>query len=59
MAKITCPKYNSKKLDKLQTGKRHCARCRYEFIPHKLPLMFSLHEGKEIIYLFLMEQSSN
>ena len=35
-------------------GKRRCARCQYEFIPHKLPLTFSRNEGKEILHLFLM-----
>ena len=59
MAKIACPKCNSKKLYKLQSGKRRCARCRYEFIPHKLPLTFTRNEWKQIIHLFLMEQSSN
>ena len=59
MAKIACPKCNSKKLYKLQSGKKRCARCRYEFIPHKLPLTFSRDEWKQIIHLFLMEQSSN
>ena len=59
MAKIACPKCNSKKLYNLQSGKRRCARCRYEFIPHKLPLTFSRDEWKEILHLFLMEQSSN
>ncbi len=43
----------------MQSGKRRCARCRYEFIPHKLPLTFSRDEWKEILHLFLMEQSSN
>ena len=59
MAKIACPKCNSKKLYKLQSGKRRCARCRFDSIPHKLPLTFSRDEWKEIIRLFLMEQSSN
>lgn len=59
MAKIACPKCNSKKLWKLQNGKRRCARCRYEFIPHKLPLTFTRDEWKKVIRLFLMEQSSN
>jgi len=43
----------------MSDGKRRCARCQYEFIPHKLPLTFSRNEWKEIIHLFLMEQSSN
>jgi len=59
MAKIACPKCNSKKLWKFQSGIRRCARCRYEFTPHKLPLTFSRDEWKTIIHLFLMEQSSN
>jgi transposase len=59
MAKIACSKCNSKKLYNLQSGKKRCARCRYEFIPHKLPLTFLRDEWKEIIHLFFMEQSSN
>jgi len=43
----------------MSDGKRRCARCQYEFIPHKLPLTFSRNEWKEILHLFLMEQSSN
>jgi len=43
----------------MSDGKRRCARCHYEFIPHKLPSTFSRNEWKEIIPLFLMEQSSN
>ena len=59
MAKIACPKCNQKKLYKMSDGKRRCARCQYEFIPHKLPLTFLRDEWKEILHLFLMEQSSN
>ncbi len=59
MTKIACLKCNSKKLYKMSDGKRRCARCKYEFTPHKLPLTFSRDEWKEIIHLFLMEQSSN
>jgi hypothetical protein len=59
IAKIECPKGNLKKLCTLQNGKKRCARCRYEFIPHKLPLTFSRYEWEGIVYLFLMEQSSN
>jgi transposase len=57
--KIAYPKCNQKKLKKMGDGKRRCARCQYEFIPHKLPLTFSRNEWKEIPHLFLMEQSSN
>jgi transposase len=59
MTKLACLKCNSKKLYKMSDGKRRCARCHYEFTPHKLPLTFSRREWKEIIHLFLMEQSSN
>jgi hypothetical protein len=59
MAKIACQKCNSKKVYNMERGKRRCARCKYEFIPHKLPLTFSRDGWKEIVYLFLMEQSSN
>lgn len=59
MTKIACLKCNAKKLYKMSDGKQRCARCHYEFIPHKLPLTFSRTEWKEKIHLFLMEQSSN
>ncbi len=59
MTKIACPKCNAKKLYKMGDGKRRCSRCHYEFVPHKLPLTFSRNEWKDIIHLFLMEQSSN
>ena len=59
MAKTACPKCNQKKLYKMSDGKRRCARCQYEFIPHKLPLTFSRDDWKKILQLFLMEQSSN
>jgi hypothetical protein len=59
MTKIACLKCNSKKLYKMSDGKRRCAQCQYEFIPHKLPLTFSRDEWRVIIHLFLMEQSSN
>jgi hypothetical protein len=58
MTKIACLKCNSKKLYKMSDGKRRCAQCQYEFIPHKLPLTFSREEWRVIIHLFLMEQSS-
>ena len=59
MAKITCPKCSTKKLYKMRTGKRRCSRCKYEFIPHKLPLHLTRKQWREILHLFLMEQSSN
>lgn len=58
MAKIQCPKCRSKKVYLLGTGKRRCARCRYDFIPHRLPLYLTRDQWKEIITWFLLEQSS-
>lgn len=59
MVKIACPKCNSKKLYKMSSGKRRCARCKYDFIPHHLPLRLTREEWKQIIHFFLMEQNSN
>jgi len=59
MVKIACPKCNSKKLYKMSSGKRRCSKCKYDFIPHRLPLRLTRNEWKRIINLFLMEQSSN
>lgn len=59
MVKIACPKCNSKKLYKMQSGKRRCALYKYEFIPHKLPLTFSREQWKKILHLFLMETMRN
>jgi len=35
------------------------AECKYDFIPHNLPLRLTRDEWKQIIHLFLMEQNSN
>lgn len=43
----------------MSTGRRRCAQCRYDFTPHLLPLRLPREEWREIIRLFLMEQSSN
>jgi hypothetical protein len=59
MTKITCPKCAGKKLYKMSTGRRRCAHCKYDFFPHNLPLRFTRQEWREILHLFLMEQSSN
>jgi len=59
MVKIACPKCNSKKLYKMSSGKRRCSACKYDFIPHNLPLRLTRDEWKHIIRLFLMEQNSN
>ena len=59
MAKITCPKCKGKKLYKMRAGRRRCSQCKYDFTPHRLPLRLTREEWKEILHLFLMEQSSN
>lgn len=43
----------------MSTGRRRCAQCKYDFIPHRLPLRITREEWREILHLFLMEQSSN
>ena len=43
----------------MSSGKRRCAECKYDFIPHNLPLRLTRDEWKQIIHLFLMEQNSN
>ena len=43
----------------MSTGRRRCAQCKYDFIPRQLPLRFTRDEWREILHLFLMEQSSN
>jgi len=48
-----------KKVYKMSSGKQRCSECKYDFIPHKLPLQLTRDEGKQIIHLFLMEQNSN
>lgn len=40
-------------------GKERCSECKYDFIPHNLPLRLTRDEWKHIIRLFLMEQNSN
>ena len=43
----------------MRTGRRRCAQCKYDFTPHQLPLQLTKDEWREILHLFLMEQSSN
>jgi transposase len=43
----------------MSTGKRRCAQYKYDFFPHNRPLRFTRQEWREILHLFLMEQSSN
>jgi len=58
MGKISCPKCRSKKVYLLSNGKRKCSQCKYEFIPHRLPLYLTRDQWREIIRWFLLEQSS-
>jgi transposase len=58
MVKISCPKCNAKKVYILSNGKRKCSRCKHEFTPHRLPLYLTKEQWKEIIFWFLLEQSS-
>ena len=43
----------------MSSGKRRYSACKYDFIPHNLPLRLTRNEWKRIICLFLMEQNSN
>jgi len=43
----------------MSSGKRRCSECKYDFIPHKLPMRLTRDEWKQIIQFFLMEQNSN
>ncbi|MDD1673889.1 MAG: hypothetical protein LUP99_05725 [Methanomicrobiales archaeon] len=58
MVRIECPKCRTKKVYRLGNGKRRCSRCRYDFIPHRLPLYLTRDQWREIIRWFLLEQSS-
>ncbi len=58
MVRIQCPKCRSKKVYLLGTGKRRCAKCLFDFRPHRLPLYLTKDQWKEIISWFLLEQSS-
>jgi hypothetical protein len=49
MVVIQCPKCRSKKVYLMGTGKRRCARCRYDFTPHRPPLYLTREQWKEII----------
>jgi transposase len=57
MARIECPKCKTKKVYRLGDGRRRCSRCRYDFIPHRLPLYLNRDQWREIIQWFLLEQS--
>jgi len=58
MVRIQCPKCGSKKVYLLGIGKRRCARCRYDFTPHRLPLYLTRDQWRDLITWFLLEQSS-
>lgn len=58
MVRIRCPRCHCEKLYRLGNGKRRCSSCRYDFIPHRLPLYLTRDQWKEIINWFLLEQSS-
>jgi transposase len=58
MVRIQCPKCRSKKVYLLGTGKRRCARCRYDFTPHRLPLYLTRDQWRDLLTWFLVEQSS-
>jgi transposase len=58
MVKLQCPKCKAKSVYLLANGKRRCAKCRFDFIPHRLPLRLTKDQWKEIIKWFLLEQSS-
>lgn len=58
MVRIECPKCKTKKVYRLGDGRRRCSQCRYDFVPHRLPLYLNRDEWREIIRWFLLEQSS-
>jgi len=58
MVKLRCPKCKAKLVYLLSNGKRRCGKCRYDFLPHRLPLRLTKDQWKEIIKWFLLEQSS-
>jgi len=58
MVKIRCPKYKAKTVYLLASGKRRCAQCKFDFIPHCLPLRLTKDQWREVIKWFLLEQSS-
>ena len=58
MVKLRCPKCKAKLVYLLSNGKRRCGKCRFDFIPHRLPLRLTKDQWKEIIIWFLLEQSS-
>jgi hypothetical protein len=57
MVRIECPKCKMKKVYRLGDGRRRCSRCRYDFVPHRLPLYLNRDQWREIIRWFLLEQS--
>jgi len=58
MVKLRCPKCKAKLVYLLGNGKRRCGKCKFDFIPHRLPLRLTKDQWKEIIKWFLLEQSS-
>ena len=58
MVKIQCPRCKAKTVYLLASGKRRCAQCKFDFIPHRLPWRLTKDQWREIIRWFLLEQSS-
>lgn len=56
--KEICPRCSCKKVYGIRRGKIRCASCRYEWLPHRLPLYLSCHEWIKILKWFLHGISS-
>lgn len=51
--KITCPKCSFKKTYNIRREKKRCAKCKYEWNPHRLPLYFKYQEWEKVLKWFL------
>lgn len=58
MTKKICPKCSFKKIYDIRRGKCRCKRCKYEWVPHRLPLYLNRREWIKILKWFLHGISS-
>ncbi len=57
MALRTCPRCSNDRVYDVRRGKCRCARCKYEWIPNRLPLHLKEQEWRHLLRPFLEEKS--
>ena len=55
---MTCPRCDSRKSWLLKSGRRRCARCRFDWTPGRLPLRLTQRQWRAILQWFVRGSSS-